>query len=86
MHRVEELMKAIWREFSEQTPAPIFERMGYHDAMSKHGSDKPDLRIPGLVSSDFSFSTAKANWIRYIALITLFPKTSPACSLPSRIL
>jgi aspartyl-tRNA synthetase len=50
MNRLEELMKALWREFSVDTPAPTFQRMQYNDAMTKYGSDKPDLRIPGQVS------------------------------------
>jgi aspartyl-tRNA synthetase len=54
INRVEELMKALWLEFSDQTPAPAFDRMRYHDAMTKYGSDKPDLRIPGLVGLTYS--------------------------------
>jgi aspartyl-tRNA synthetase len=52
MNRVEGLMKALWHAFSDHTPAPGFHRMRYDDAMAKYGSDKPDLRIPGSVSSD----------------------------------
>jgi aspartyl-tRNA synthetase len=50
MRRVEQLMKALWQKFSASTVVPTFDRIGYHDAMSIYGSDKPDLRIPGLVS------------------------------------
>lgn len=52
MNRVEALMKALWHAFSDHTPAPGFHRMRYDDAMAKYGSDKPDLRIPGSVSSE----------------------------------
>jgi aspartyl-tRNA synthetase len=57
MQRVEQLMKAIWHEFAKPgsvIPSPLpdsaFPRMTYNEAMSKHGSDKPDLRIRDLVS------------------------------------
>lgn len=53
MNRVEELMKALWLEFSEHTPAPTFSRIQYSDAMAMYGSDKPDLRIPGSVRRPF---------------------------------
>jgi aspartyl-tRNA synthetase len=57
MKRVEEFIRALYQTVAHppislpslnETP---FYRMTYDDAMSEHGSDKPDLRIPGLVSS-----------------------------------
>ncbi|KAH9219164.1 tRNA synthetases class II-domain-containing protein [Leptodontidium sp. 2 PMI_412] len=59
MNAVERLIKKIHRFCDQKFPNSVsvgsiplddaFFQMPYHHAMSKHGSDKPDLRISGLI-------------------------------------
>ena len=59
MAEIEYLINSLYLKVSSnhpeilETPLPesAFVRMSYEEAMSKHGSDKPDLRIGGLVGS-----------------------------------
>ncbi len=51
MERTEEFIRGLFNRNRHQglairTPNMAFPRMKYHEAMHKHGSDKPDLRIP----------------------------------------
>src|ERR1700733_4312009 len=46
-HLIEPLMPEIFKEIGVTLPKP-FPRITYDDSMRKFGSDKPDMRLPGL--------------------------------------
>lgn len=43
---IEDILRNIWQEVFQITLPSHFQRMSYHEAMTRFGSDKPDLRIP----------------------------------------
>jgi len=75
---VEPLLQNIFSKFGSKTTSnDAFERITYHDAMLKYGSDKPDLRNPIIISKAtaifegsgfgiFTKSIAKGSVIRAI--------------------
>jgi aspartyl-tRNA synthetase len=46
MQLMEEMIRSVFKEVLGVELAYPFSRMGYADAISRYGSDKPDLRIP----------------------------------------
>ncbi len=61
MTRVEKFIQALFLSLQDDArryelsmmPSPVskFPRMTYHEVMGKYGTDKPDLRIPDMVSN-----------------------------------
>lgn len=45
MDQIERSLRHVWIEKLGTDPGKNFPRMTYHEAMSKYGSDKPDLRL-----------------------------------------
>ena len=70
---MERMIEAVWRECLGVELEPPFQRMGWDEAMSRYGSDKPDLRF-GLEIEDATEVTrgsefgvfAKAPCVRFL--------------------
>lgn len=61
MALVTNLIKTTWAKFlPDQDVSYTFPHMTYAEAMSKHGSDKPDLRIRDLVGALLNLDCGKA--------------------------
>jgi aspartyl-tRNA synthetase len=51
---LEGLFKAIWKNVMDIDLETPFIQMAYNDVINKYGSDKPDLRIPGMEINDLN--------------------------------
>jgi len=58
---IEGLLKTIWKKVLDKDVKTPFQRLTWHDALSRFGSDKPDLRF-GLEFVDVSKIVAKSNF------------------------
>ena len=56
---VERLMQAVFRVVGKDVPAP-FPRLTYDEAMTRYGSDKPDLRFEMPIHGTYRMSSARA--------------------------
>lgn len=46
MSAIETLLRRLWSDLLDvQLPAQPFQEMTFEEAMSKYGSDKPDIRL-----------------------------------------
>jgi aspartyl-tRNA synthetase len=66
---VEGLFARIFRLIDVDLETP-FPRLTYADAMRRFGSDKPDLRIPGMELQDLSEALAETNFAPYASVLS----------------
>ncbi len=65
---VEGLFMRVFRLIGVELPAP-FPRFSFADVMKRFGSDKPDLRIPGMELKDFSKLLAGTTFAPYASAL-----------------
>src|SRR4051794_27202880 len=70
---LEEMIAKLWKEILGQDVKTPFPRMPYSEAMSRFGSDKPDVRF-GLELNDLSETFGKSGFQVFSAALTPSPR------------
>jgi aspartyl-tRNA synthetase len=62
MQVIERLLVVLWDQLSNIKIEEPIQRMTYHEAMLKYGSDKPDLRL-GMEVGLLSYAVVTTSWL-----------------------